>query len=219
MWVKDFITKDIPVLKSFDTGEYAMGLMEDWKVKQLPLLKDNLYHSLISEKDLLELPQLSDQVGDSVLFAPALADSGHLHAALSMMTKYGLSILPVIDSEGVYLGVLTRDKMLDALAQLCSANEAGSVVTLELLLQDYVLSDIARIVESNNGHIINLLSYTDPDTGRLIITLKIDLIDIMPVIRSFERFNYTLLYYSMEEGIVDDVLQKRMDELLYYMNM
>ena len=53
----------------------------------------------------------------------------------------------------------------------------------------------------------------------LIITLKIDLEDASPVIRSFERFNYTVLYHFMEKGMVDDMLRQRMNELLHYMNM
>ena len=100
-----------------------------------------------------------------------------------------------------------------------SAEAAGSVIVLEMLPQDYVLSDIARIVEANNAHVINLLHTIDGDTGRIVITLKIDLEDASPVIRSFERFNYTVLYHFMETGMVDEVLQRRMDELLYYMNM
>ena len=51
MLVKDFITKEIPVLKSFDTAEYALALMEDFKLKHLPLLSDNAYQCLVSEKD------------------------------------------------------------------------------------------------------------------------------------------------------------------------
>ena len=54
---------------------------------------------------------------------------------------------------------------------------------------------------------------------RLLITLKIDLEDASPVIRSLERFNYTVLYHFMEKGMVDDMLQQRMNELLHYMNM
>ena len=41
MLVKDFITKEIPVLKSFDTGEYALTLMDDYKLKHLPVVSDN----------------------------------------------------------------------------------------------------------------------------------------------------------------------------------
>ena len=47
MLVKDFITKEIPVLKSFDTAEYALALMEDFKLKHLPLLSDSAYQCLV----------------------------------------------------------------------------------------------------------------------------------------------------------------------------
>ena len=71
----------------------------------------------------------------------------------------------------------------------------------------------------NNAHILSLLSYTDKTTGRLHLIIKIDLEDVSPVIRSFERFNYTVLYYFMEKGMVDDLLQQRMEELVRYMNI
>jgi len=53
----------------------------------------------------------------------------------------------------------------------------------------------------------------------LHLIIKIDLEDVSPVIRSFERFNYTVLYYFMEKGMVDDLLQQRMEELVRYMNI
>ncbi|MDF9831703.1 CBS domain-containing protein [Parabacteroides sp. PF5-6] len=217
--MKDFITKEIPVLKSFDTAEYALALMEDFKTAHLPLVNENIYQSLVAEKDLLLMPRLSEPIGEPIPFAPAIRKNTSLHVALNLMTRYRLHLLPVVDAEGQYLGAITREKMLDALAEFCSADAAGSVIVLEMFPQDYTLSDIARIVESNNAHILNLLSLTDKDTGRLSITLKIDLEDASPVIRSFERFNYTVLFHYMEEGIVDEILQHRMEELLYYMNM
>ena len=210
MLVKDFITKEIPVLKSFDTAEYALALMEDFKLKHLPLLSDSAYQCLVSEKDLLALPDPSATIGEPVLFAPAISENGHLHEALAMITRYGLSLLPVVSVDGTYLGAITRDRLVDALSEQCNA---------EMMPQDYSLTDIARLVEANNAHVLNLLSHQDKDTGRLLITLKIDLEDASPVIRSFERFNYTVLYHFMEKGMVDDMLRQRMNELLHYMNM
>ena len=90
---------------------------------------------------------------------------------------------------------------------------------LEVMPQDYSMTDIARLIEANNAHILSLLSYTDKTTGRLHLIIKIDLEDVSPVIRSFERFNYTVLYYFMEKGMVDDLLQQRMEELVRYMNI
>lgn len=219
MLVKDFITKDVPVLKSFDTVEYALALMDDFKLKHLPVLEEGVYRCLVSEKDLLAMPLPSETIGEPVLFAPAVRESSHLHEALSLVTRYGLSLLPVITDDGMYLGAITRDKLIDTLSELCHAESSGSVIVLEIMPQDYALSEIARLVEANNAHVLSLLSHTDKDTGRLLITLKIDLEDASPVIRSFERFNYTVLYHFMEKGMVDDLLQQRMNELLYYMNM
>ena len=127
--------------------------------------------------------------------------------------------MPVVYYECDYLGVLTRDKLIEILSELCCAEAEGSVFVLELNPQDYALSDIARIIESNNARVLNLLSYTDASSGRLRLIIKINLEDASPVIRSFERFNYNVLYHFMEKGLVDDLLQRRMEELLRYMNI
>ena len=219
MILKDFITKDYPVLKNFDTGEYALSVMDELKVKHLPLVSDKIYLGLVSEKDILEMPDSAATIGSAGLFAPSANESSHIHEIMARMARYHLSLIPVVSSDGSYIGVITCDKVVELMADLCNAEAAGSVIVLEMFPQDYVLSDIARIVEANNAHVINLLHAIDRDTGRLVITIKIDLEDASPVIRSFERFNYTVLYHFMETGMVDEVLQRRMDELLYYMNM
>lgn len=219
MLLKDFITKEYPVLKSFDTGEYALSMMDELKVKHLPLVDDGIYKCLLSEKEVLAMPSLSEPISEPTLFAPGVTEHSHLHEVIARMARYQLTLLPVVDSEGKYIGVITRDKLIDMMAELCNAESSGSVIVLEMWPQDYVLSDIARIIEANNAHVLNLLHTIEQDTGRLHITLKIDLDDATPVIRSFERFDYTVLYHFMEKGMVDEALQQRMDELLYYMNM
>lgn len=220
MLAKDFITHEFPVLKNSDTVEYALSVMDELKVRHLPVVAGDIYQCLLSEKDLLAMPDPAAPVGNEpVLFAPAISDPGHLHEIVAQMVRYHLTALPLVSPGGKYRGVITCEKALEALSDLCNAEAPGSVVVIELAQGDYMLSDIARIVESNHAHVLNLLSSPDKDTGRLVITIKTDLEDATPVIRSFERFNYTVLYHFMEKGMVDDVLQRRMDELLFYMNM
>lgn len=219
MLVKDFITKEVPVLKSFDTGEDALALMDDFKIKHLPVLENNTYQCLVSEKDIFAMPRLDDPVGTPVNFAPAVSPDQHLYEVLRLMTHFRLTMLPVVNAEHDFLGAVTREQLTDVLAEVCCVETEGSVVVLELAPQDYELAEIARLIESNNAHVLSLFSRIDKVTGKLIITIKIDLEDASPVIRSFERFNYTVLYYFMKKGMVDDLLKKRMDELLFYMNM
>lgn len=219
MLVKDFITKEVPVLKSFDTVEYALALMEDIKLKHLPLVSNGVYCCLLSDKDLYAMPQINMQLGEPSAFAPSVTPEHHLFEVLRLMSHFNLSMIPVVTAEGEYTGAVTRELLTDMLAEVCNVETEGSVVVLELVPQDYVLTDIARLIESNQAHVLSLLSHIEKETGKLILSVKIDLEDASPVIRSFERFNYTVLYYYMKKGMVDDLLKKRMDELLYYMNM
>ena len=66
MLVKDFITKEILVLKDYDTVEYALNMMDELKVKQLPLVTgEGLYQGLVEEKALLEVPLLTIPLADA----------------------------------------------------------------------------------------------------------------------------------------------------------
>ena len=95
----------------------------------------------------------------------------------------------------------------------------NSMLIIEVPLIDYTLTDIARIVESNNAHVMNLFVLPIADGNTLLISIKLNLLDISPVLMSFERFNYKVIYYRMKEGMVTDTNKERLDELLYYLNM
>jgi hypothetical protein len=104
--------------------------------------------------------------------------------------------------------------------QFTELSEAeNSLIILEIPLKDYTLTEIARIVESNNAHVMALSVMPISGGSLLLISLKLDLDDLTAVLRSFERFNYNVLYYFMREGEVTDTQQERLDELMYYLEM
>lgn len=102
---------------------------------------------------------------------------------------------------------------------LSLSDTENSLVVIERPLVDYSLTDIARIVESNNARVMNLFVLPIADGNTLMISIKLNLIDITPVLMSFERFDYKIVYYEMKEGIVTDTHKERLDELLHYLNM
>lgn len=222
MLVKDFITKEIPVLKSFDTGDYALTLMDDYKLKHLPVVSDDsfYYKGIISEKELLSYSDLSVNIGNIYLAeSPSVRLETHLLEVLALITRNKLSLLPVISDQDIYEGVVTRERLVDVCADFCQADAPGSTIILEVSPTDYSVTDIARIIESNNAHILSLQTNPEDTNGQLLITLKIDAEDASAVIRSFERFNYTVVWHFMENGMVDDIFQQRMNELIHYMNI
>lgn len=95
----------------------------------------------------------------------------------------------------------------------------NSLIILEIPLKDYSLTEISRIVESNNAHIIALSVFSISGNTELLISLKLNISDLTAVLRSFERFNYNVVYYYMKEGKITDIQKERLDELLYYLDM
>lgn len=220
MLVKDFINKDIHVLNVCDTAEYALSLMDDWKLKQLPVAtQTGLFQGLVDEKRLLELSQPTSSIEEVQRQDVSIGRDQSLHEAMHLLVQYGLTLLPVVTSEGYYLGAVTQEGLLRGLTEWIGADREGSVIVLDVDAKDYSLVELARLVESNNAHVLSVLTQVDPDTGRYHVALKIDLVDASPVLRCFERFHYAVSFYFMEHGMVDEQLRCRMSELLYYMNM
>ena len=107
-----------------------------------------------------------------------------------------------------------------ALEQFTELSEIeNSLIILEIPSKDYFLTEIARIVESNNAHVIALSVFPISENAELLVSLKLDISDLTSVLRSFERFNYKVVYYYMKADEVTDIQQERLDELLYYLDM
>jgi hypothetical protein len=95
----------------------------------------------------------------------------------------------------------------------------NSLIIIEVPAKDYTLTEIARIIESNNAHVLSLSVLPLADGSSLLISLKLDISDLTPVLRSFERFDYKVVYYFMKEGEINDLQRDRLQELLYYLDM
>lgn len=95
----------------------------------------------------------------------------------------------------------------------------NSLVILEVPSKDYTLTEIARIVESNNIHITGLNVIPQSEGEILWVSLKLNTDDVTVLLRSFERFSYKVVYYSMRESDVTVTQKNRLDELMYYLEM
>jgi len=219
MLSKEILIKQIPVLKSIDKGSLALSLMEEYKLKHLPVVDNGKYTCLITERDVYSMENLDNQIKGFCLFAPCIQEKTHILEALRIMSHDELTLLPVTDSEGQFIGVITLSALIEKLTEITNAGSYGALIAIELNPQDYDLSNIVRLVESNNSKVLSLFSYPVKETAKLIVILKIDSEDASAVLRSFERFDYSVIYYFRKQGLIDDIQRKRLEELIYYLQM
>jgi hypothetical protein len=95
----------------------------------------------------------------------------------------------------------------------------GSWIVLEIDPNDYVLSPIAHLIEQNNASVLHVFSYLEEGSARQIVLLKIDLKDASHVVRSLQRFDYTVRYSSGTTGAADETMRNRANELVYYLEL
>ena len=220
MLTRELISTVVPVLHPMDTGAKAMRLMNEFHLTQLPLVVDNKYQMLIEEEAVMdwEDPDLLLETIDNNSFKPAINEQAHVYDAVKLFSDFKLTSLPVITKEGDYLGVITRDSLLQALSAYNGVKEHGGIVGLEVDPRDYSLSEIARIAESNDVTLLSVNTLTNAANGRLEVVLKTNRQELSGLIATFERFNYSIKYLFTEEQ-EEDLLKKNFDLLMNYMSM
>ena len=221
MLAQEIISDNIPPLKGSDTGDKAIEWMMEFKLSHLPLVENKKYLGLVSEDDILDFNNTSEKLSKFVrnLYKPFVLQSEHIFEVLRVATTLKSTIIPVVDAEMNYLGVITMQSLLYSFAKMSSISDTGGVIVLELSSKtDYVLSDIARIVESNDAHILNMFLNRNADDDTFSVLLKVDVTDIRAIVATFNRFEYIVKAY-FDETDMGDIYKDRFDSLMNYLNI
>jgi hypothetical protein len=80
------------------------------------------------------------------------------------------------------------------------------------------LSEIARIVESNDAKILSSYISSHIDSTKLEVTIKINRTDLSAIIQTFNRYNYTIKASFHQSEYVDD-LKDRFDSFMSFLNI
>ncbi|MDR1610801.1 MAG: CBS domain-containing protein [Candidatus Symbiothrix sp.] len=219
MFCKEILIKEIPVLKPGDSGLHAASLMDDLRLKHLPVVKDGTYIYLLSEKDVADMKNPEREIENTCFYAPYVWEESSVLEALQVISKDSLTLLPVVMDNGEYAGAITLPVLIETLSEISNTGSEGALIAVEPNQPDYVLSQMIHLIEANRAKVLSLFSYVDKETGRHILLFKIDSEDASPVIRSLERFNYPVKYYRQKQMLPDEILQKRVNELIHYIEL
>ena len=221
MLARDIIADSIPPVKTSDPAALVLDWMGEFKVAHLPIVNHENLLGIVSEDDLLELEDLSLPVGNMQLMIPAEAfvmENSHFFEAAKLMALYKLDILPVVDEQKRYSGLITKSDLVSRLTTLVGAGEPGGIIELEVPINNYMVSEIGRICESNDAKIISLTTSFSADHSILQVTIKLNIRELSRVVSSFQRFNYTIRGVMFDAEQIDDV-RSNYENLLRYLSI
>jgi CBS domain-containing protein len=219
MIAKELLSTDLEPLKTSDNGAYALALMAEFYIKHLPIVNDQVLLGMVSEEDILDHDH-SEPVGsyDLSLNRPYCQQDDHLFEVMGIMSEFSLTVVPVIDNNHHYLGLITQEDLLHYYAKSFSFSEPGSIVVLEISKRDYSLAEISKIVEGEQAAILSSFITTSADADHVFVTIKINRQEISGIISAMERYEYSVKATFTESDYVDQ-LKERYDSLMTYLNI
>ncbi|MEO6820714.1 MAG: CBS domain-containing protein [Ginsengibacter sp.] len=210
----------IPPLKLDDTSAKALQLMSEYKVSHLPVVDDQLYLGLISKDDLAGKNDstLPVEFFRENLLPASVNEAQHFLNAVAVYNLYRTNLIPVINDSHEFVGAIHDFSLIKAMGDLCGANEFGALVVFEIEATKLSISEINGIVESDGAIILHLNIYHQPPSPLLQVTLQINKREISTIIASFERYEYSVLFYSGEE-LFENEISSNYQNLMNYLDI
>lgn len=221
MIVIDLLSDVIPALHKTDTGTNALNWMDVFKVSHLPVVDGSEYLGLVSEQEIYDMNNPDDAIDSQiqVMTRPFIYDNQHIIEAMQPFAENNLSVLPVLDVEDKYLGVITLPDLSHELAQMVSNGGRGAIIVLEMSVRDYSLSQISQIVEGNDTKIVSLFVQNHSKTDNIYVTIKFNRTDISPVIQTFERYSYRIVQVFSSDREFDSMLENRYNSFMKFLSI
>lgn len=203
----------------FDTPiSDAINLCEKYQINYFPIVNDSQLVGMISLDDLTDFRQLKT-IEDlkEHLNSFFIIESSSLVDSLKYFNTFSSNCVPVVSNNNEYLGIIFLDDVLSKLASFPFFYESGLVLLLEIQTKKYAVSEIAKIVESNNCRLFGTM-LVELNESNVVVLVKLSTNDSPSVISSLERFGYKIIGKYFTE-YREDLFKNRYEHLMHYLEI
>jgi CBS domain-containing protein len=139
---------------------------------------------------------------------------------IEIISRLKLTVIPVLEEDKkTYLGLITLNDLMQYIERIYSVREPGGIIVLDLNSVDYSLSEISRIVESNDAKILSLYVKSAADSRKIELTIKINRTNLTSIIQTFLRYDYTIKTTYVREDDMKDLLEDRYNSFMRFLNI
>ncbi len=203
----ELINPNIPRLQLKDSVSKALTLINDFRLTHLAVVEDDKYLGLVSEDDLLdaEEPRMPIELMQENFLKAFVQENEHFLNAVTFSNQFDTTVVPVINEEKELMGVITTSDLLKTLGNFAGTNEIGGIIVLEMERSQFAISEISRMVESNDATILHLNTTVHSETGMLTVTIHLNKKEISAIVSTFERYEYDVIYYFGNENFENEI--------------
>lgn len=218
MDILHFVYDDIEPLSPTDTMDKAIACFKNHSCTHIVVTDGDKLLGLLSELDL-ELFDTQATVKDyAYLFQP-------FHVGLDMnwlevldaFAKNESNIMPVLDADQKYVGYYELTHVMTSFGETPFFTEPGAIIIIEKAIKDYSFSEVAQIVETENGKILGALVSQMPE-DKVQITIKFSALVYNDIMQSLRRYGYHIVSGVKDDQFIQS-LKERSDYLKKYLDL
>lgn len=216
--IKDYITNDFKAIDGHETIGAVQEFFGDVKFSHFPVVEEEIYIGSIVADDTETFDSDKKVLDYKYTLEHFFARTNMIWLdVLEVFAKNRTNLIPVLDENSKYVGYYEIEDIIKFFHETPFLKEQGALIIVKKNTNDYSMSQITQIIESNNGKLLGLfISESDFDTVQ--VTIKISLGSMNEIIQTFRRYNYEIVSEHNEDNYINS-LKERSDYLKKYLNM
>lgn len=216
--IKEYITNDYKAIDSNEKIADVQDFFIDVPFSHFPVLNEGIFIGNIAADDI-ETFDADKKIGDYKYTLEGFYARENMIwlDVLEVFAKNHTNIVPVLNEDNVYTGYYELEDIVKFFHETPFLKEPGGIIVIQKSIVDYSMSQVAQIVESNNGKLLGLF-VSEANTEQIQITVKITLGAMNDIIQTFRRYNYEIISEHHEDNYLNS-LKERSEYLDKYLNI
>lgn len=193
MFIRDYISKDFPAFNMVDAIEEAAEVAAEFGYSHIFIIKDGIFVGALSQEFLESSPEGTLESLEIHFERFAILEDGNVLDSVKLFYVFNANVVPVISALEKYLGYISCDDVFSEFSKYPLFSESGAVLTIQTQDLHYSMSEITRLIESNNTKIYGCY-VSNVNASSVEITLKISNENLTSIDETLERYGYTIVH-------------------------
>jgi predicted transcriptional regulator len=219
MNINDYILKDIKALQLKSSVKSAQKLFKNLPITHFPLVENGKLLGSFAEEDMqiIENKEANLESYTHLLNSFFANEKATVLELIKVFADNNTTIIPVLNTDKNYMGYYDLCDVLDVFSTSPFMLEESETLIIEKLDNDYSMSEVTQIVESNGGKILGTY-ISERNNGFTQVTIKVVSDEINEIMQTFRRYDYKVISNHDDDIYLED-LKNRSDYLQKYLEM
>ncbi|WP_320815423.1 CBS domain-containing protein [Flavobacterium sp.] len=216
--ILEYINNDIKPFDCNQTMNEAQDLFIDFSYSHFPVLENKIYIGCLSREDAETLGHDVKIDSNKINFDRFFAKNTMSWLDVQeLFARNQTNLMPVLDEKNQYLGYFEMEDIIKIFNETPFLKEEGGIIVVKKNNNDFSMSQVIQIVESNNAKLLGLF-ISKIENNEIEITLKISLGELNGIVQTFRRFEYEIISQHQEDSYIEN-LKERSEYLDKYLNI